>query len=54
MLLALLTLTGVLSIVLIIRSVFVVHDNFLGAVLMGIFGFVSFVLTAVLTNVVSS
>jgi hypothetical protein len=50
MLMLMLTVTGVLSIVLMVRSVFIAEERLLQAIPMGIFGFISFILTIILTN----
>lgn len=50
----LLTITGVLSIALMIRSITISqNDDFIESVALGIFGFTSFILTIILTNVVT-
>lgn len=53
MLMFVLTVTGAFSILLMVRSVFTAETNLLEAIALGIFGFTSFVITAILTNVVS-
>lgn len=45
-----LTVAGVLSILLIIRAVFITETNLTEGVVLGIFGFFSFVTTAIITN----
>jgi hypothetical protein len=47
-----LTVSGALSILAMIRSVFLAEDYLFEAVAIGIFGFISFILTALLTNLV--
>ena len=47
----LLTVAGALSILAMIRSIYVVENHsFLEGVLLGVFGFISFILTTILTN----
>lgn len=47
----LLTITGVLSIALMIRSITISQDDdFFEGVVLGVFGFISFILTIILTN----
>lgn len=47
----LLTVTGVLSIALMIRSITISQDDdFFEGVLLGVFGFISFIITIILTN----
>lgn len=46
----LLTIADALSILLMIRSVLIAESNLLEAIALGIFGFFSFILTAILTN----
>lgn len=50
MLMFMLTVTGALSILLMVRSVFTAETNLLEAIALGIFGFTSFILTIILTN----
>ena len=53
MLMFLLTITGVLSILLMVQSVLEAETNLLDAIALGIVGFASFILTIILTNVVT-
>lgn len=53
MLMFMLTVAGVLSIVAMVRSVTLVEHHMCEAVLLGSFGFASFLLTMILTNAVS-
>lgn len=45
-----LTVAGLLSILLIVRSVFVAGTSLLEGIVLGIFGFFSLIITALLTN----
>ena len=53
MLMFMLTLAGALSILVMVRSVVLAQDNLLEAIALDVFGFASFILTIILTNVVS-
>lgn len=51
----LLTVTGFLSILLMIRSVGIAHnENFFEGVCLGVLGFICFIITIILTNGVAS
>ena len=53
MLMFMLTIAGVLSILLMVQSVLEAETNLLDAIALGIVGFTSFILTIILTNVVT-